>query len=494
QLNSKYEIMYNVTATSEFQRADAHELFLTPHCTAIFTAYRESPYDLTTYNVTNGLLWDSYFEEVDLATQELRFSWQASKHINPLDTFWSPEYSPSFSNATGFDWFHINSIEKDRNGNYLVSSRHMHAIYYIAGTTGEVIWTLGGKQNNFTDMSDGRATDFAWQHHVRWVDDDLTMISLFDNRNTAHHTSERPVSRGVILRLDYAKGQVWLEHEYIGQQLKSLREGSMQVLRDSPNTESVLVAYGAQPAWTEFDKNGTILWDVAFGPFHLDRESADSYRGLKFNWTGSPSWKPRIAPGPRPDYTFRTNDSTFHVQVEDPSGSKLANNTAYFSWNGATEIDQWLVLASNSTPNLTTDNLWAQIPKTGFEDSSYVGESTKFVKALAIDKNNRVLGQTDYPHHGRHSYIRATFTQRKHWRYKSAEQNVASLISLWAERGCVLPIVQKPVHARCGSIHHSRGCDKHIHDRFCDNILQEAYYNKGWIGTSLCSRICTSRG
>ncbi|TKX19721.1 hypothetical protein C1H76_7919 [Elsinoe australis] len=394
-LNSNYESVYNVTAKGELPYADPHELFLTPHCAAVFSAYNPAPYDLSAYNISSGWLLDSYFQEVDLASQELLFSWQASKHIDPHDSYWSPKLRDEGRNKdSGWDWFHINSIEKDRYGNYLVSSRHMNALYYVSGTSGEVIWTLGGKRNDFKDMSNGRATDFAWQHHARWADEDLTKIHLFDNRNTDFHSSDRPHSRGILLRLDFAKSQVWLEREYLSQPLTAVREGSMQTFSDSPKPGNALIGYGSQPVWTEFDQNGTVLWDVALGPMHLNRESADNFRTSKFNWTGMPTWRPKIALGPLPVYTFDTDNSTFHIQLQDPSGSQLVNNTAYFSWNGATEVAQWVVLASNTTSELNLSHFWARIPKMGFEDSCFVGESTRFITVLAIDEHDNVLGQT----------------------------------------------------------------------------------------------------
>ncbi|PNS15286.1 hypothetical protein CAC42_5457 [Sphaceloma murrayae] len=394
-LNSHYESVYNVTAKGDLPYADPHELFLTPRCTAVFSAYKPASYDLSAFNISNGWLLDSHFQDVDLATQTLLFSWQASRHVDPKDSYWSPALrDEGRTKDSGWDWFHINSIEKDRHGNFLVSSRHMNALYYVSGATGDVIWTLGGKRNDFKDMSDGKATDFAWQHHARWADDDLTKIHLFDNRNTDFHRNDRPHSRGILLRLDFAKSQVWLEHEYLSRSLAAVREGSMQTLSDSPKPGNALVGYGSQPVWTEFDQNGTVLWDVALGPTQLNRESADNFRTFKFNWTGTPTWRPKIAFGPLPVYAFDRNESTFHIQLQDLSGSRLVNNTAYFSWNGATEIVQWVVLASNTTSELNLSHFWARVPKTGFEDNCFVGESTRFVTALAVDEHDEVLGQT----------------------------------------------------------------------------------------------------
>ena len=71
-------------------------------------------------------------------------------------------------------------------GNYLISLRNLKTITYLDGVTGEPIWNLGGKMNNFTDItmpevlkanpgSDG-ALSFGWQHHVRFWDAGETQV------------------------------------------------------------------------------------------------------------------------------------------------------------------------------------------------------------------------------------------------------------------------------------------------------------------------------
>ncbi|KAJ7139198.1 hypothetical protein C8R44DRAFT_565187, partial [Mycena epipterygia] len=66
---------------------------------------------------------------------------------------------------------------QDREGNYLVSSRHTQTIYKIY-KNGTIIWRLGGKFSDFTVVSDD--TEIHWQHHARWRTDE-TQISVFDD-------------------------------------------------------------------------------------------------------------------------------------------------------------------------------------------------------------------------------------------------------------------------------------------------------------------------
>ncbi|KAF2156462.1 hypothetical protein K461DRAFT_319016 [Myriangium duriaei CBS 260.36] len=399
-MNNRYEIVYNLTALPPLNSADAHELVITPQCTAILTSYEHIQFDLSMYNITNGWLLDSYFQEIDLATGELLFHWQASAAM-PNIAFETPTRPPIFreglAEGEGHDWFHINSVAKDHKGNYLISSRHACTIYYISGMNGAVIWRLGGSHSDFEDLSGGKATDFAWQHDARWLNHNLTRLSLYDDRTAGpRHRSADPTSRGIILELDYDKKTVRLvESYYATRGIESDREGNMQVLLDSPTQGNVMLGYGQEPALTEFAANGTVLLDVAFGPLHLERDSADNYRALKVNWTGMPYWPPSLAPGPTESFLYDPANETFFVRLHDDFGNAAINDTAYFSWNGATEVKSWVILASNQTGNLTLpDHFLTEVPKTGFEDHAFVGAETRFVAALAINGSDHVLGAT----------------------------------------------------------------------------------------------------
>lgn len=334
---------------------------------------------------------ESYFQEVDLASNELLFQWRASDHVSVGDTYWTPDIRDDagrqgLSEEESLDYFHINSVEKDGKGNYLISARHMASIYYIDGKTGFIFWTLGGRENDFTDLSDGRATDFAWQHHARWTSSDLTSISFFDDRNCRYVKSADPLSRGVVLDLEYMTRTVSLAKEYRATSgIQSFRKGGMHHLENG----NALLGYGNEPGFTEFAPNGTVLWDVRFGPIGLDRNTADNYRSLKLNWTGDPSWNPKIAAGPpleQLDLMIGATSTTL-----TPS-NVCTNDTAYFSWNGATRLSNWLILASNDSPNVTSLNqLWCTVPKAGFESNVRVGQIARYIRAVALSGEGDVL-------------------------------------------------------------------------------------------------------
>ncbi|KAG9944793.1 hypothetical protein KCU85_g7707, partial [Aureobasidium melanogenum] len=366
-LDHNYNVAYNLTTRNLTVGGDIHEIELTDKGTALMTAYEPMQYNLTAYDIENGWLADSLFEEVDVATNKLIFTWRASDHV-PLNASYADPGATGTSQDSPWDFFHINSIEKDDSGNYLVSARHTHSLYYINGTNGDVIWTLGGKNNDFEDKSDGNATNFAWQHDARWHSEDLTELTLFDN-GAADWVRTENYTRGLWLTLNYDDMSVSLKQDYISpERISSISQGSVQLLSNG----NIFMGYGSNGAFIEYTNEGEAIWDVQFGI--IGNSSVQSYRAYKQNWQGFPGWNPSIA----------------------ATGNGTDNTTVYMSWNGATEIKQWAILASNSSSSLATANeLWKNVTKSGFETNVTVGTNARYIRAAALNADGEVLGATD---------------------------------------------------------------------------------------------------
>ena len=87
---------------------------------------------------------------------------------------------------------HMNAVDKDENGDYLVSGSHVGTVYKVAGLTnprhapGTIIWRLGGKNNTFASSmspNDGSlGFNFSYQHDARWLscNDQEEIISFLD--------------------------------------------------------------------------------------------------------------------------------------------------------------------------------------------------------------------------------------------------------------------------------------------------------------------------
>jgi hypothetical protein len=249
-----------------------------------------------------------------------------------------------------FDYFHINSVDVDDDDNLLISSRKTSAVFKIDRQTGEVIWRLGGKKSDF-EM--GENAQFVYQHDARRQPDGA--VTLFDNRD---EINAEP-SRGIVLELDETATTATLVREYLHPEgVFGIFQGNMQVL-DNGN---VFIGWGSAPYISEFSRDGRLLFDAQFPA------EVESYRAYHSPWIGRPDESPAIA-------------------VE--SGDEA---TVYVSWNGATEVANWQVLAGSGPDKLEPAGF---VPRTGFETAILVNTTEPYVAVQGRSSSNRVLGASE---------------------------------------------------------------------------------------------------
>jgi hypothetical protein len=364
QLDPTYTQKYVVSPVGMFD-GDLHDFQITPNDTAILMIYDPIPVNLSSIGGPElGWIYDGVFQEVNLETGELLFQWRASDFYNPSDSY-HPIGDTGHGRTSAYDWLHINSVDKDEQGRYLVSMRHLHTVACIDGTNGEVLWSLGGKRNNFTDVSGGSATDFAWQHDARWRGSNR--LSLFDN---AAYSNDDPsaVSRGMMVDLNFEERQATLLQSYEHpQDMMAVSQGNVQLL----DTGNVLVGWGHSAAFTEFSPDGEVVCNVHFGAsawFTFGR--VVSYRVFKFDWVGNPLTSPEAA---------------------------LTPESVFVSWNGATEVASWRVEAwdHGNLDNMTFTAV-DQVTRDGFEtEIPLAAEVDSFFRVRAIHSNGDSLGLTE---------------------------------------------------------------------------------------------------
>ena len=330
--DSEYKLRYNITAKGEgiTALAASQEVQVTKDGSVLLTVYNPITHDLTALGADKeGKLMDSMFQEVDPKTGDIAFTWSAADHFKPENAV-VPYADSKFSvGGAGYDFFHINSVEKTKNGDYLVSSRHMSIITLISGKDGKPIWAAGGNNpaiNEFSDLDNDTALDFAFQHHVRFLDDDETEITMFDNRMQGRGgiNCQGRCSRGLHIKIDADAKTATLVKEYFhpGTNYSSGALGSYYTLDNS----NVLVGWGLNPTITEFTDDGKVAMDVQVSAAgnNLSELPHLVYRAYKMDWEGNPTWDPKVA-------GERTEDSRKNVRL-------------YASWNGATKVASWVVV------------------------------------------------------------------------------------------------------------------------------------------------------
>jgi hypothetical protein len=303
---------------------DEHEFTITPGNTALITYYNR-----------RGDTWDSGFQELAIPSGRVLFQWSALDHVPLSESHAQPR------GGQPFDYFHINSVALDPNGNYLISARNTRTLYDINRRTGAIRWRLGGKRSDFAM---GPGTTFNWQHDARWHP--RGTISLFDNG--ANPAVEKE-SRALLLRIDVRGRKVKLLHAYTHpKNLLSGSQGNVQMLPKG----HLLVGWGQNPWFTEFDAGGHIVFDGSFA------KDADSYRVYRFTWNGHPRSRPAIA-------------------VKSSRGRV----TVYASWNGATGVRRWQVLTGANARKLKPIRT---VPRTGFETAIELKSPAKVFAVRAL--------------------------------------------------------------------------------------------------------------
>ncbi len=173
---------------------------------------------------------------------------------NPFEHFQVTDAAPDISlAAANVNPWHGNAIDIDSDGNLLVSFRNCDEITKINSRTGEMIWRLGGKKNQFTFVNDP-SQGFSHQHGIRRLPNGN--IILFDNGNL--HSP--PESRAVEYRLDERGKIAELVWEYRHQPpLYGFALGFAQRLANG----NTLISFGTAQRVIEVDQAGTKRWELS---------------------------------------------------------------------------------------------------------------------------------------------------------------------------------------------------------------------------------------
>ena len=138
----------------------------------------------------------------------------------------------------------------------------------------------------------------------------------------------------------------------------SATQGSAERL---PNGDT-FVGYGSQPRFAEYDAGGRLVFDGQLA------RGNDSYRAFRMPWEGSPA-------GP-PDVVATTSGGTV---------------TAHVSWNGATTVARWELLAGSRRDDLEPI---ADAAARDFEVTLRAKTTQRLIAARAIDAQGKTLAMS----------------------------------------------------------------------------------------------------
>ncbi len=262
-MNTSLQVIDSITCGNNYPN-DGHELAILQNGNIFLLGDDYEQVDMSKI-VPGG---DPYAAVIGNVIQELDknknviFQWRTFDHFNITDAIGQN------LDSTVIDPVHANAIEIDPDGNILLSSRHLSEITKIDVETGDIIWRLGGNNNQFNFVND--PIGFSYQHDIRRLPDGD--ITLMDNGNM-HNP---PFSRAVEYKLDEVNLTATLVWQFRhNPDVFDSFMGNVQRLENG----NTLIGWGGAPTptVTEVRPDGSVALEMSF-----PEDSVLSYRAFRF--------------------------------------------------------------------------------------------------------------------------------------------------------------------------------------------------------------------
>ncbi len=272
--NDRYRQIAEVKGGNGYS-ADGQEFLITPWNTALIVADTVTTANLTSIGgPADQKVVDSIVQEIDISTGKVLFQWDSADHVPYRDS----EQPRPASAATPWNWFYINAVHLDTDGNLLISARYAWAVYKVNLHTGNIIWVLGGKHSTFrSKAAPGQVLDrageiFAYQHDPEAIGND--QYRLFDDESDGS-AGLLPYSRVVTVRLDLATKVATL--------VKSVRQPEGLLATEEGNAQStrngdLFVGWGDASYISEFSPTGHLLFNAQLPGVDI------TYRAYRLPW------------------------------------------------------------------------------------------------------------------------------------------------------------------------------------------------------------------
>jgi hypothetical protein len=272
-LDSSYSVIDSFACKNGYD-ADWHEFQMTKNGHAFLISWDLQIVDMSKivaggqeYATVEGLI----IQELD-ENKDLIFQWRSWDHFNITDAV-DVDFTTSY-----VSYNHGNAIEIDSDTTLLLSSRLMNEITRINRKTGEIIWRLGGKNNQFTFINDD---GFCRQHDIRKLENGN--ITLFDN-GSCHDPKISSAKEYELDEINKTAKLVWKYEHPTKMYCETM--GNVQRLSNG-NTfinwgrlpDSGMLSENHLPSITEVRPDKSIAYELTFNTFfHM------AYRSYRFKW------------------------------------------------------------------------------------------------------------------------------------------------------------------------------------------------------------------
>ena len=312
--DSAYEDIAHVRAGNGLQ-ADLHELQLTPAGTALITAYDPIYCNLSGVGGSSyGAVTDSLLQEIDVRTGLVMFQWTSLDHVALGESY-------ALARPTRARAGRLTSSTSTRS-----ASPRTAACSSRRATPGRSTTSIPPPdRSNGSSAASTRASRWA---PARAPPGSTTRANCRPGRSASSTTAPR--RRSTTSRAGSSSAST--PSSTPPRSSASSREKGPR--RRSPTARATLqalpngdwlIGWGQVPDLSELSPTGQLLFDAHFPA------GDQSYRDFRFPWTGAPAHPPAFAVA---------------------GGSGGASTTVYASWNGATLVASWQVLAGSSATHM----------------------------------------------------------------------------------------------------------------------------------------------
>ena len=326
---------------------DLHEFTITPRNTALVLAYERYNRSLKAFGgPADAKIVDNIVQEIDLATGLVLFEWHSFGNVSP------EESNIPVPKEKGSEWeyFHANAVDLDADGNFLVSARNTSTVYKINRATGKIMWRLGGKKSDFK-LGPG----------------DALRLAALDPRAAGRHVQalrqqRRPAGAQGVARAD-ASSSTCRPRPRRSSAPTSTRASCSPPARATSSAcpTATSSSAGARSAGSPSSARPARSCSTGTSP-----RGNDNYRAFRYEWQGQPATPPKVV-----------------------ATAKSGNITARVSWNGATNVARWELLAGADAATLAPIG---SANRAGFETAVTAKSTAALVALRAYDAAGNVLG------------------------------------------------------------------------------------------------------
>lgn len=353
-LDSSFNLVRSFN-TSDGYGVDVHELRVLPNGSYYIFGKKVDTLDMSRIvqgGNPNALIIDGALMGYD-SSGNLIFEWDALNHYNITDVDEGVDLT-----QPEIDFNHFNAVEFDKDGNFLISARNLDEITKVNQRTGDIIWRMGGRNNQFTFIND--TLGFSRQHDIRRLSNGD--ISIFDNGD--FHPDQ--LSSVVEYKLDEVNKTATLVNRIYYDNIYTMTEGSVEELPAG----NKIISWGQNwsPFLTEIAPDNSVVLDLSYQNF------TDTYRAFKYPWKTN---------------LFTTNSDSLNFGMVTLGNSLSKQITVYNLHDSLVTINEFFCSDSSFTTNI-------RVPVTILPKDSLVVPVTfkpSRIGAFQVSFNLRCIGQ-----------------------------------------------------------------------------------------------------